>query len=77
MAGLLARALLFLAVASVPALAANYDITWATGEDYSGWATGKSITVGDTISKFSPPCARIHSTARVGVVLNQVAVACS
>ncbi|CAA7403793.1 unnamed protein product [Spirodela intermedia] len=50
MAGLLALVLLFLAVASVPVLATNYDITWVTGVDYTGWASGKSITVGDTIT---------------------------
>ncbi|CAA6666985.1 unnamed protein product [Spirodela intermedia] len=50
MAGLLALVLLFLAVASVPALATNHDITWVTGVDYTGWASEKSITVGDTIT---------------------------
>ncbi|MQL80421.1 hypothetical protein Taro_012847, partial [Colocasia esculenta] len=45
-----AQVLLFLAVAAVPALAANYDIDWSNAADYSSWASGKSIQTGDTVT---------------------------
>uniref|UniRef100_A0A1D1Z3G1 Uclacyanin-2 n=1 Tax=Anthurium amnicola TaxID=1678845 RepID=A0A1D1Z3G1_9ARAE len=48
MAGL--KVLLLLALAVVPALAANYDLSWNQGVDYSGWASSQKIQVGDTVT---------------------------
>ncbi|XP_078442247.1 uclacyanin-2-like [Wolffia australiana] len=50
MAIFIEMAIVFFLLRCMPSLAASYDIDWSTGTDYSRWAAGKSIKVGDTIT---------------------------